>query len=119
MNDTNDILSTCNQYEEVLHCLLEKHAPIKQRTITIRPEEAWYNSSIKEEKRLRRQLARKWHWSKILSDRTAYVNQCKAVNKLIYESKQAYYHNLITENSTNSKLLFKTANRLLQKNIDL
>ena len=49
-------------------------------------------------------------------DRIAFVNQCKAVNSLISESKQVYYNDLIEENSTNSKLLFKIVNKLLQKN---
>ena len=53
-----------------------------------------------------------------MSDRAAFVNQCKVVNNLIYESKQLYYNDWIEENSSNSKLLFKIVNKLLQKNTD-
>ena len=118
MSDTSDLSSLVKNYEHVLSTLLDKHAPMRRRTIIVRPQAPWYNVNITEAKRLRRQLERKWRSSKSLSDRIAFVNQCKAVNSLIYESKQVYYNDLIEENSTNSKLLFKIVNKLLQKNSD-
>ena len=118
MSDPSDLPSLGKNYEHVLASILGKHAPMRWRTITIRPQAPWYNANITEAKRLRRRLERKWHWSTLLSDRTAFVNQCKAVNSLIYESMQVYCNALIEENSTNSKFLFKIVNKLLQKNCD-
>ncbi len=117
MSDTSDCFLVKN-YEHVLGSLLDKHAPMKRRTITIRPKAPWYNANITAAKRFRRQLERKWRSSKSLSDRAAFANQCKVGNNLIYESKQLYYNDLIEENSSNSKLLFKIVNKLLQKNTD-
>ena len=88
MSDTSDLSSLVKNCEHLLSTLLDKHAPMRRRIIIVRPQAPWYNANITEAKRLRRQLERKWHSSKSLSDRIAFVNQCKAVNSLIYESKQ-------------------------------
>jgi hypothetical protein len=77
-----------------------------------------HGANITEAKRFRRQLERRWRSSKSLSDRAAFVNQCKVINNLFNESKQLYYNDLSEENSSNSKLLFKLVNKLLQKNTD-
>ena len=37
-------------YESTLSGLLEKHAPIKKRVVTIRPAAPWYNDQIRTEK---------------------------------------------------------------------
>ena len=37
MSDTSDLSSLVKNYEDVLGSLLDKHAPMKQRTISIRP----------------------------------------------------------------------------------
>lgn len=113
MSDISDLSFLVKNYEHVLGTLLDKHAPMKRRTITIRPKALWYNTNITEAKRHRRQLERRWRFSKSLSDRTAFVNQCKVVNNLIYGSKQVYYNSLIDENSANPKLLIKIVNKLL------
>lgn len=98
MSDTRDLSSLVKNYEHVLSILLDKYAPMR-RSIIVRPQAPWYNANITEAKRLRRQLERKWRSSKSPSDRIAFVNQCTAVNSLIYESKQVYYNDLIEENS--------------------
>ena len=59
MSDMSDLSSLVNNYEHVLGSLLDKDAPMKQRTITFRPKAPCYNANITEAKRLRRQLERK------------------------------------------------------------
>ena len=118
LNNGNYVDSAVSEYENVLSLLLNKHAPVKQRTIIIRPRAPWYNADITDAKQIQRKLEWKWRLSKLLSYRIAFSNQCKAVNKLNYECKQTYYTSLIQNNATNSKLLFETVNKLLQKNSD-
>ena len=116
LKNTNDISLAVSEFEEVLSSLLNKYAPIKQRTIIIRPKAPWYCADIIDAKQIRRKLERKWRSTKLVSDRIAFSNQCRVVNEMIYKSKQAYYTSLIKNNATNSKLLFRTVNKLLQKN---
>ena len=49
-----------DQYEKTLKETLEKHAPIKRKTITLRPLAPWYNEEIGKAKRQRRRLERRW-----------------------------------------------------------
>ena len=45
-------------YENSLSSLLELHAPLKKRTIVVRPASPWYTDEIITEKVKRRRLAR-------------------------------------------------------------
>ena len=56
----HDLESLLTLYNTTLIGLLDKHAPLKTRTITIRPSAPWYNEDIREEKQKRRALERRW-----------------------------------------------------------
>ena len=110
-----DLHAAVNNYDEVLRSLLDKHAPVKERVVTVRPSAPWYTAEVTTEKRKRRQLERKWRASELPSDCVQYVHQCSVVNNLIKSLKSQYYLSTIKENSGNQKLLFKTVKKLLQK----
>ena len=44
------------QYGNVLHSLLDRHAPIKQHVVTVCPSAPWYSTEIAQNKRIRRKL---------------------------------------------------------------
>ena len=46
-------------YSEVTR-IFDIHAPLKKRHVVIRPAAPWYNDDIKDAKRLRRRLERRW-----------------------------------------------------------
>ena len=52
-----------DQYEKTLKETLEKHAPLKRRTITLPQSAAWYNEKISKAKRQRRRFERRWRSS--------------------------------------------------------
>ena len=39
-----------NNYDEVLRSLLDKHAPVKERVITVRPSTPWYTAEVTPDK---------------------------------------------------------------------
>ncbi|CAB4004350.1 Hypothetical predicted protein [Paramuricea clavata] len=112
---TMDLVSLVNEYD-CLHTILDNHAPIKSREITLRPKAPWYTNEINDKKRIRRQLERKWHKTRTNADWNRYKQQCYAVNKLIDSSKSAYYTDLINNGSSDQKTLFKTVSNLLHTN---
>ena len=81
MNTALDIL--VYQYENLLRSLLDRHAPIKRRVVTVRPSAPWYSTEISQNKHIRRKLERKWRSTLLPSDRELYVHQCSVVNNLI------------------------------------
>ncbi len=93
--------------------ILDKHAPVCKRTITIRPSKPWYNNEIAEAKHYRKQLERKWRKTKSTSDRQLFVEQRLRVTRLIDQAKTDYYGGKITECADDQKSLFKIVEQLL------
>ena len=53
------------QYQNDLDGLLEIHAPLKRRMVTLRPSTPWCNDEIASAKRERRKLGRHWRKTKL------------------------------------------------------
>ncbi|PFX17564.1 hypothetical protein AWC38_SpisGene18105 [Stylophora pistillata] len=69
----DDIHVVVNNYDEVLRSLLDKHAPVKERVVTVRPSAPWYTAEVTAGKQKRRQLERKWRASRSLLTATGSV----------------------------------------------
>ena len=117
-DDVEDVIVLMDNYNSVLSTLLDKHAPIKECVVTVRPAAPWYTEVVIEEKRMRRRLERRWRGSGLSVDREMYVKQCKVVNERIHESKMRCYSGIIEENKSNQKNLFAVANRVLHSKAD-
>ena len=114
----NDASSLADLYEESLKSLVEHHAPLKHRIVTIRPMAPWYSDEIRVEKSKRRRLERRWRKSRLTIDRQLYVNQCSTVNSLIHQSRITFYTNTINENKNNQRVLFSTVSKMLNLKAD-
>ena len=102
-----------NLYENTLSLLLEQHAPLKRRVITLRPAAPWYNEEITSQKTERRRLERKWRKTRTTVARQMYVDQCNLVNRPISESKMKFYSSVIEGNSSNQFELFRAVEKML------
>ena len=67
--ETSDLSDFVNKYNNILKSLLDTNAPLRTRTITLRPTASWYKEEIRSEKRRRRALERRWRSSKLECDR--------------------------------------------------
>ena len=115
---SQSVESLAKEYDEVLCKALDKLAPKRTRTIVIRPNAPWYNEEIATQKRKRRRLERKWRSTGLETDRVNYMEQCNVVNDMLYKAKEQHYSAVIQENAHDSKLLFRTVDKLLQRSID-
>ena len=116
-HDLQSLLVLCNTS---LIGLLDKHAPLKTRTIiTIRPLAPWYTEDTNEEKQKKRALERRWRRTGLTVDRERFVEQCHVVNEFILQAKGAYYSRIIDENQYDPKRLFSIFDKLLHRNCDL
>ena len=113
-----DLETLVNQYDNVLKSLLDKHAPVMQRRVTIRPSAPWYTQEVALAKNKRRRLERKWYSTRLQSDRELYVYQCSVANNLITSLKSDYYTSIINEHAADQRVLFKTVNKLLQQSTE-
>ena len=89
------------EYNTTLKSLLDRHVPLKTKTITLHPTALWYTEEIRSEKKKRRALERRWRSSKRESDYSRFKEQCLRVNALIKKTKVDYYSGIIRESSNN------------------
>ena len=55
-NPPDDLEELLLSYNKTLIAVLDKHAPVKTRTIVMRPHVPWYTDEIRQAKRERRKL---------------------------------------------------------------
>ena len=102
-----------DRYVSGIKILLEVHAPLIQRTITPRQNAPWYTEEIRNSKRKRRSLERRWRHSKSDVDKVQYRNQCAILAKQLSDTKAAYYSTKIHDCAGNPKLLHKLTDKLI------
>ena len=78
-----DLIPLVDNFENILTDLLHAQAPIKKRSIILRPHAPWYNNSIDAENKKRRELERRWRKWCLSIDRELYITQCGVVNDII------------------------------------
>ena len=105
-----------DRYDNVLRNTMDILAPVKSRTIVLRPNSPWYNENIGNEKRKRRRLEPgRWRSTRLESDRLSYLEQCRVVNAMLYKAKEFYYSSVIQDNALDTRLLFRSLDKLLQR----
>ncbi len=105
-----------HQYNKVFGELIDKHSPLKRRTITVWPNSKWYTEELRAEKRKKRQLERKYRYTKLEVDKEICITHCKTIHIMIPVAKRNYYSNLIQESSGDQTKLFRyQANSCTQK----
>ena len=115
MSDTNYAVETCN---ETIEAIVDKHAPLTTRTVTVRPHTTWYNDGIRATKCLKRQLERRWRTTGLDCDRLAYCLQRQLVSSPIHRAKLEYHKSQIADASGDQKRVFKIVAKLLHTDHD-
>ena len=109
---TDEMLHT--RYDSTLKAILDVHAPEKNVTLTVRPNCAWINDSILQEKRKRRRLETRWRRTELAVDKQAFTEQRNLVNLQIEKARSAYYEARVTECGNDQKKLFGLVESLLK-----
>jgi len=100
-------------YNDSCSTILDRHAPLIKKTVTVRPRVPWFNDNIKAAKRERRKYERIWRASGLGSDRLAFTRARNHANHVIEQVRRDYYKDFIDENSSDQRRLFNAVNQLL------
>ena len=100
-------------YSDSLKGIIDLHAPLLNRTITLRPHAPWYSDELRDAKHKRRQLERRWRSTKLEVHHQLYRDYCVVINRLLCSTKIAYYETHIAQCPHNSKAMFRTVNMLM------
>lgn len=112
---TSDAATIVSHYNNTLSTILDKYAPVKERTVTIRPDTAWYTDDIRDLKRERKALERRWRKTGLEVHRQAYCAKRQQVNAMLQAAKEDHYSRMVSDNSQNSKALFKVIDKLMHR----
>ena len=113
--DTYDNVNTIvSSYNTLLEELLDKHAPVITRIVTVHPQTLWYNHNIDEAKKERRRAEKLWRSTKLSIHRDLFIAKKEIVNTLLQEAKVNHYTNLISD-ANDQKKLFRIVNELTNK----
>ena len=93
--------------------ILDKHAPLKTRVITLRPHAPWYNDELREMKQERRRMEHRWRTHGLDADKAAYRGLREKYNRCLYQTKTQYYSKMISNKANNPKDLFQVVDSLV------
>jgi len=102
-------------YNNLIKATLDKHAPEKTRTITLRPTIPWINDDLKAAKQERRKAERRWRHSRLTIHREIYVHCRAEVRSMFNKAKSIYFSNKIDECGNDQKAIFKVLDTILHK----
>ena len=114
-NHLNNLISN---YESSVK-ILDKHAPLLEKSVTLRKVTPWNTDQIKEAKCAKRKAEKVWRKSRKESDLALYKDKRNEYNTLLYTLKTKDLTKKINENKGNSKALFKIVNSAINKKQDL
>ena len=100
-------------YENTMSSILDKHAPLVTKYVSLRPKMPWYNEEIRQVKRKRRKAEKKWMKSGDINDHDIYKSIRNTTLSLMNHARQEYYNDCISENSFDQKKLFQITKSLL------
>lgn len=111
--ETDDVDELANAYNSVLSDLINKHAPLKTKVITVHPAAPWYSDEIAAARRQRRKAERKWRQSGLTVHKQMFAAANENVITLIDIAKNSYYRDRIDSSPDSQKSLFECVNILL------
>ena len=106
-----DVMASC--YNSTLQAILDKHAPLKTKTVVNNKRVSWFNSEMKAAIRARRKAERIWRKSKSAHDLSVFKAKKNHATFIMNQAHCEYYTSYIQENSSNKRKLFQSTKALL------
>ena len=110
ISDPEELVGT---YTNVLNEMIEKYAPLRTKTITLRPTCPWFTEELHAAKHTRRKLERKWRNSGLAIDHEIYRKYCAEVNKKLQKTRETYLSEKFESCGRDQKTMFKITKTLL------
>ena len=83
---SSDLDMLVRDYNASLSSIMDHHAPLKTKTVGVKPQASWYNADIAEAKRRRRKAERRWTKTRLPEDLETFK---RLKNHVTYSSTKA------------------------------
>ena len=103
-----EVIST--EFDNVLSNLLDRHAPLISKSVSLRPHAPWYDDAIRNQKRERRRYERQYCKSGLEVHRQMYRDQCNIYAEMVDKAKSNYHRQQIKD--CDQKLLFRQVDKI-------
>ena len=117
-NQADNIDGIVEQYNTSIAHVLEKHAPLIKKIVTIRSDNPWLTDEIRLARRRARKLERRWRLRGLEFDKEELMISRDDLRRLIKEAKESFLNSKIAECS-GKKSLFKIVDSFLLKKTGL
>ena len=117
--DLSDIHELAKCYSETLESVINRHAPLRTKTIVARSHVPWFNNEVKSVKRERRRAERKWRRTRQLCDFQIYKSKKNYMIFVMNRSRKKYYTDFVLEHGSDQRKLFNAAKSLFHQRNDL
>jgi hypothetical protein len=102
-----------HSYNTTLKIILDRHAPLRVRSVVVRPWVPWFTNGIREAKRERRKTERRT--TNLDVDFQRFKRAKNRATYLMNRARSEFYSNLISENSGNQRKLFSITRKLFNQ----
>ena len=102
-----------NTYNTTLSALVDKHAPLRTRSVVHKTRVPWFRDEIRSMRRLRRQSERKWRRTKLDSDRQAFKALWNRTMHVLYMVRREFYSDFVHKMSGDPRKLFAITKKML------
>ena len=113
LDDNLSVTELMDIYDTRLTNVLNKHAPPKEKSIVIRPQQPWFSDDLHRAKSEKRKAERLWRRTGLTVHRKIFKEERDKYNKLLDSSKVSYYNQRIIDCGQDSKAMSQTMNELL------
>ena len=102
-------------FNSTLCALLNKHAPLKCKSLRLKPANQWFTPALNKLKLAKRHLERVWSRTHSAQDLGAFRTASNHFHSAIIKAKRDYNSTLISSSRTNPRQLWKTVNNILHR----
>ena len=110
-----DLNSLVTCYNTELRAILDQHAPLVKRSVPVLRREPWYTEYIADARRKARVHERLFKSHGRAEDMIAHKRSLRIWRSMLESTKRQYLSGLISENRNNSKALFRSMNKVMNR----
>ena len=108
---TDDLNEKIKRYNTALANVVNKHAPILSKTITVVPDAPWFDAEYRNLRKLRRKAEKKFRKSQLDTDKKVYQSLRKQAVNLAFDKKKQFVSSKLEQGC--SKTLYAVVNELI------